>query len=57
MKLEHDQKMYPPKVVISTTDLSSMQKITVMFSNLKEGDDLDIDVTLCQGAYSYVITA
>jgi hypothetical protein len=47
--------MYPPKVAISTTNLNSVQKIRVMFSNLKEEDDLDMDVTLCQGAYSYNI--
>ena len=54
MKLEHDQKMYPPKVAISTTGLSSVQRIRVMFSNLKEEDSLDMDITLCQGACSYV---
>ena len=53
MKLDHKKKMYPPKVAITAKDLSSVQNIRVMFSNLKEEDDLDMDVTLCQGKCSY----
>ena len=49
MKLDHERRMYPPKVAITTKDLSSVQNIRVMFSNLKENNDLDMDVTLCQG--------
>ncbi len=48
MEFEHNNKMYPPKVAITTRDLSSVQNIIVHISNLEE-DDVDMDVTLGQG--------
>ena len=55
MKLEHDLKMYPPKVAITISKLIAEQKIRVKFSNLIEEDDLDMDVFLGQGTYRVAI--
>ena len=55
MKLEHDLKMYPPKVAITISKSIAVQKIRVMFSNLTEEDDLDMEVFLCQGTYCVAI--
>ena len=58
MKFEHDQKMYPPKVVIAIKeDSSSVQNIRVTFSHLKKNDLDAMDVTLCRGIYMYMHVA
>ena len=46
MKLEHEEKMYPPKVKITAKDLDSALNIKVSFSNVQQGDDFDIENTL-----------
>ena len=46
MKLEHEQKIYPPKVKVTAKDLDSTPNIKVSFSNVQQGDDLDIEATL-----------
>ena len=48
MKEEHDDGIYPPKVLITPAKPREKPepKIKVMFFNLKEEDDLDMDVTL-----------
>ena len=47
VKFEHDEKMYPPKVTIAARDQDSAQSIAVTFSGVEQGDDLDMDITLC----------
>jgi hypothetical protein len=51
MKAEHNDGIYPPKVLITPAQMKekSEPNVRVTFSNLKEKDDLDMDVTLLSG--------
>ena len=55
MKLEHDRKMYPPKVAITTRVPRSVQYVEVMVSNVEEADR-GMEITLDPGTCSYNVT-
>ena len=44
MMLEHEHGIYPPRLKISNRSRGSAQNLTISFSNVQEGSDLDMEL-------------